>query len=144
MILRLLLLAGLALGLTACGQVLEGLGGPRTLRYETSVENQIQTHIPVEAGDRVEITATGTKRFGLFAGVGGPDGIDGFAIYNKVSNGKHGCLLARVSGSADWYVVGSQGAFEAGAPGTLELTVNDTQTSDNEGSFQVKVTVIRR
>lgn len=95
------------------------------------------TQITLKSGNVVSISATGTVRLGAFAGVGGPDGINGFTGYNRVDGFRHGALLGRI-GDGPWFFVGSNGSFTADRNGSLSLIINDGAVSDNEGSFVVE------
>jgi len=108
--------------------------------YSTKVETTNLTDIYINIGEEVEITASGTIKFGFFAGSGGPNGINGFNTYNKVSGARHGALTARVS-SGNWREIGEYGKFIARKSGWLELMVNDSDVGNNMGYFEVKIVV---
>lgn len=96
--------------------------------------------ITLKRGNTVSILTKGTIRFGAFAGSGDADGIDGFTMYNQVSDYRHGALLGRIN-NGPWFLVGTDALFVADRDGTLTLFVNDAATHDNEGSFIVEYSI---
>ena len=107
------------------------------------VSGHLLTNIQVQAGDEVSISASGIVQFGLLAGRGDPNGIQGFEDYSYFPNVNHGALLARVRryGTEDWVVIGTGKTFVANSSGQLELLLNDADPDNNVGYFVVKVTV---
>ncbi len=95
------------------------------------------TSIQVKAGDRLKLQASGEISLGFFAGSGGPDGIEGYEIYRKVSALRHGALIGRV-GDGDWFLVGSGKELVTQTDGILYLEVNDSDPSNNQGKFTVQ------
>lgn len=107
------------------------------------VSTNLNSNIPIKKGSKVTLSATGKIEFGAFAGVGSPEGIQGFRAYNKIKGINHGILLARIrkNGEENWFVIGKGASFIAPSDGTLELLVNDDQINDNEGAFTVEVEI---
>jgi hypothetical protein len=100
------------------------------------------TTIQLNAGDKVNIEAGGTITLGSFAGDGGPEGIDGYKAYCSVPEFRHGSLLFR-TGKGDWDAAGTEKTFTATSSGLLEFMVNDSDPSNNIGSFWVSIKIIR-
>jgi hypothetical protein len=115
-------------------------------RYEFSTNSHVNTGISVNPGDVVSIRGSGTIRFGLFAGSGGPNGITFNPQYNYFVDIPHGQLIGRVKefGMGDfagWFSVAGGTEFVVQGQGVLEFAVNDNQPSDNAGSFLIEVTI---
>ncbi len=114
--------------------------------YVFNTNSHINTGISVNAGDRIIIQASGTIRFGFFAGSGGPTGIFLSPDYNYFVDLLHGQLMGRVKqfGMQDfdgWFPVGEGTEIVAQSAGVLEFAVNDNSPGDNTGSFRIEVTV---
>ncbi|RIH62907.1 hypothetical protein D1164_22440 [Mariniphaga sediminis] len=109
---------------------------PKIERY--NVKGAIRTNLYLERGEKVNIAATGRVTFGVFAGSGGPTGIQGFEIYNIVKNYRHGSLLATIGDNGAWHYVGRGTIITADNSGYLKLYVNDLDPSNNSGSFTVE------
>ena len=102
-----------------------------------------KTRIFLNSGDKVIIKAEGSIRLGMFAGYGGPNGIEGFSDYSRTPNIKHGSLIYYF-GDSGWRFVGSNTTITAQEGGDmLWLAVNDKSTDDNEGQFIVNYEIIR-
>lgn len=99
------------------------------------------TDIYVREGDVVYITASGSIRFGAWAGSAGPEGMNGFSSYNKVNGAKHGALLFRVGDSGNWYIAGREASITSEKSGYLRLLINDNDPGNNSGTFKGKITV---
>ena len=109
---------------------------PKIERY--NVSGAIRTNIYLEQGEKVNIAASGRVTFGVFAGSGGPTGIQGFEIYNIVKNYRHGSLLATIGDNGAWHYVGRGTIITADNSGYLKLYVNDLDPGNNSGSFTVE------
>ena len=117
----------------------------QTQKQTVNLTGYSGTQIKVEPGDRVQITATGEVRFGSFAGGGGPNGIRFGTGYNNFVNINHGSLIGKIENDAreKWFLVGDGVVFTAKSSGSLVLAVNDTDTSNNSGGFEVTISVYR-
>ncbi len=102
------------------------------------------TNITVKKGDHISIIATGAIVLGSFSGSSGPDGIQWSRLWTYKSDVNYGALMARVGDVAPWILVGSKGTIIAQQSGRLNLIVNDTDPSDNDGSYKVKVSVSKK
>lgn len=109
------------------------------------VNSYVNTGIKVKCGDIVTIRASGTVRFGDFAGSGGPEGILFNTDYNYFPDLLHGCLIGRLSRPSNdgWGYIGSGYTGTAEQMGVLELDVNDRDPANNRGAFRVEITVRR-
>lgn len=102
------------------------------------------TGIDLMAGDRVQITASGTVIAGQRAGSVGPDGgrVGVISAYPVPSVGV-GALIGYIrmpNGQAGTpFVIGSQTTLIAETEGRLFLLVNDDNYRDNSGSFTVRL-----
>jgi hypothetical protein len=106
------------------------------------------TGVVIKRGDKLTFRASGRVSFGVIAGAGGPEGINGFRVYNFIGGAdiQHGALLARIkrpNANDAWYYIGKGREITSGVDGTLELSVNDIDTSNNRGSFTVEVSICR-
>lgn len=110
----------------------------------------VNTGISLNRGDRVKINASGWVKFGIFAALGGPNGIIFNLNYNYFPSVPHGRLMARFrqSGMRDlngWASIGvgwdELREVKFSSPRTLEFLVNDNQPSDNLGVFLIEVTI---
>lgn len=116
--------------------------------YSVGVSSFVKTGVQIKRGDKITISASGLVSFGLFAGQGGPEGIQFGTNYNYFSDVPHGCLLARVRHSLEededrWSAVGKGLTVTAQKDGTLELDVNDTDPGNNTGQFRVEISVCK-
>jgi len=112
-------------------------------RYERiGSENNVVT-VRINAGDRIFMEAGGEISLGAFAGKTGPDGIDGYTIYKRVSSFKHGSLLYHI-GDGAWACLDENKTFTAVTSGKLEFIVNDNDPSNNSGQFWVNIKIIRK
>lgn len=108
--------------------------------------SHITTSISVNPGDTIKVQASGTVRFGAFAGSGGPQGISFRSNYNYFKNIPHGQLIGRIKQPGmqnldGWFPIGEAREFVARTSGVLEFAVNDNQPEDNTGRFRIKVTI---
>jgi len=121
-----------------------GVKEPKQYVFQTN--SHVNTGISVNPGDKISVRASGSIRFGFFAGSGGPEGILFNPDYNYFINVLHGQLMVRVRqfGMQDldgWVAIGQGWDFVVKAPGVLEFAVNDNQPGDNRGRFQIEVTI---
>ena len=107
----------------------------------TVESNSYRTRIFLNKGDKVSFRAKGAVRVGSFAGYSGPNGIDGFTAYNFTSNAKHGALIYQIDLDPDWYLVGEFKTITAHKTGWLRLGVNDNDTDNNEGYYEVEYSI---
>jgi hypothetical protein len=124
-----------------------------------SLHSLLNTGLRIQAGDRIQLKATGTVRLGENIGSAGPDG-KGFFLalgvlpmeihpsYNLIPAWPHGSLIGRVfvpgEGTREgWSYIGSGKEIRATRSGILELNLNDTQPEDNLDDFQVSVKVCK-
>lgn len=115
----------------------------RPASYQLSVQGINRTDIRVEKGDKVEIHASGSIVYGVFAGAGGPGGIGGFTQYNKVQGHRHGALLVAI-GNGEWTTAGARKQILVQHPGQLTFLVNDAEPQNNRGQFSITVNVFKR
>jgi hypothetical protein len=116
--------------------------------YVFQLNGRGSTGVVIKRGDRLTFRASGLVSFGAFAGSGGPKGIDGFRAYNLLRNAdiQHGAFIARIkqpNANDGWYYIGEGRTIISDVNGTLELGVNDSDASNNRGSFTVEVTICR-
>ena len=97
------------------------------------------TGFEADAGDMVEVSASGTITLGPLAGTAGPGGKSYGTSYNIAKNANHGVLMAVVGG--DWFVVGASRSFAAKRAGAVWLRINDNDSWNNSGALTVRVTV---
>lgn len=126
--------------------------GPCPAKYSSNhvvgVNGPVTTEVQIKRGDKVRIHASGQVTFGVFAGSGGPEGIQFMPSYNHFPDSPHGCLMGRIRGSTDdetgrWFLVGNAAVLTAENSGTLELDVNDNDPGNNTGQFRVEISVCR-
>jgi hypothetical protein len=115
-----------------------------------STNSSLDTGISIKSGDKIRVRASGTIRFGLLAGSGGPNGIIIDPTYNYFLDVPHGRLMARFRqpGMGDWEGWSPIGAgsnevreVKLSAPGILEFSVNDNEPDNNIGTFRIEVTI---
>jgi len=99
-----------------------------------------KTHLKINAGDVVQVTASGQMVLHGVPGSAGPDGIDGFTDRCMDSVFPYGALLYKI-GNDDWVMPDPDNPLTADQAGYLKLMVNDNDPSNNRGRFTVKVTV---
>lgn len=120
---------------------------PNSSSSTFTVESYLDTHMRVERGDLIQITAEGRLLLGPFVGKAGPEGIkptglmQGLEVYNIVPGLPHGALLVRVRrlGNEPWILAGQATSFRASNSGVLEITVNDIDLENNVGFLTVSV-----
>lgn len=96
------------------------------------------TDIIIKKGNKISITASGNVTYGVWAGSGGPEGIDGYTSYNRIEGFRHGSLLFRI-GDGAWDAVGKSKFLIAKNNGVLQFIVNDDDPSNNGGSYIVNL-----
>ena len=111
--------------------------------YEYNVESEGTTDFEVKPGDEVSIIATGTIRIGPFAGYSTPDGVNGYQDYSYFVDVPHASLLVKVKGYG-WHLCGSECSFTATANAPLQFLVNDADSSNNSGAYNIKITIRRQ
>ena len=123
-----------------------------TLRFTRvfKTNSYITTGISVTSSDRIKIEASGSVRFGMFAGSGTPNGIIINPVYNYFPDVPHGFLMARFRqpemGDLDgWHPIGvgwdELREVKLPSQGILEFLVNDNQPGNNFGEFRIEVTI---
>jgi hypothetical protein len=129
--------------------------GGRRFQRETAVNvsgasRGTDTGVDLRAGDRVQITATGTVVAGTRAGEVGPEGrrSTGFGAIvsaRPVPNAGVGALIGFIrladGQTTQPFLIGPQQTFTAQSDGRLVLLVNDDNYNDNGGSFSVRIVV---
>jgi hypothetical protein len=103
----------------------------------TSTQLQVQrgARIRVSAAGVVQLDKTGQKTASP-AGIEAPD--RGKLLPDKPTGG----LIAVIGDDNDDFIfVGQDGEFVAARDGLLFLSINESELSDNSGTFQVRVTV---
>jgi hypothetical protein len=109
--------------------------------YTYSVDSYTkQVGLSVKKGQKINLSASGQIVLGVFAGSGGPEGIEGFKSYCIEPDFRHGALLIRV-GEGKWTAVGSHSSIMADMTGTINFMVNDADPSNNSGDFKVLIKV---
>lgn len=111
-----------------------------------NTNSRITTNISVNPGDTIRVQASGTVRFGAFAGSGKPQGISFNSNYNFFADIPHGQLIGRIKQPGmqnleGWFPIGEAREFVAQTSGVLEFAVNDNQPGDNVGKFRIEVTI---
>lgn len=96
------------------------------------------TDIIIKKGNKINVTAFGNVTYGVWAGSGGPEGIDGYTSYNRIEGFRHGSLLFRI-GDGAWEAVGKSKFVIAKNNGVLQFIVNDDDPSNNGGSYIVEL-----
>ncbi len=100
----------------------------------------LTTDVKVKEGDWIKINASGRIKVGQFAGNSGPEGINGFALYNRDSDFLHGALLVKIGSSFNWMGTNREFLFKAERSGVLKFMVNDIEPGNNSGVYSVEVT----
>ncbi|AUD02174.1 hypothetical protein [Spirosoma pollinicola] len=126
------------------GRIWDSLTGGVSISETVEVNSSSNiTPIKLLAGDHLSLQANGQIKLGMFAGTGGPDGIDdGYESYSKIPSFKHGALIGRI-GYGEWFLVGSEHELDVQTEGTLYLVVNDTDLGNNQGSYTVQCQIKR-
>jgi len=95
------------------------------------------TRVFFKKGNIVTLKASGEITLGPFAGTTGPEGIEGYTLYNFVQGFKQGSLLGKI-GDGEWFLVGNGQTITCQESGDLQLVVNDNDPSNNSGYFDVE------
>jgi hypothetical protein len=116
--------------------------------YVFGLNSRLDTEVTVKPGDKLTISASGLVTLGVFAGQGGPEGIQFNPAYSIFPNSPHGCLIGRIRTSSDeaagqWAYIGKGDVWTIKDAGTLELDLNDNDQGNNTGEFRVEITVCR-
>ena len=98
------------------------------------------TRIFLKKGNTITLKASGEITLGPFAGTTGPEGIEGYTIYNFVPGFKQGSLLGKI-GDGEWFLVGNGQTITCEESGDLQLVVNDNDPSNNSGYFDVEYSI---
>jgi len=118
--------------------------------YLDGYENRgfLRSDICVAEGSEIEIRASGVVGVGQYVGSVDPDGTDtGFMglplgdSYDLERQFPHGALLCRVQGEEDWRYCGRELQFAAETSGCLEFQLNDNDTLNNSGEFEIRFEV---
>lgn len=111
------------------------------------VSGFVSTRICFHAGDIITIEASGQITVGAFVGNSGPDGRESgvgnlsLSAYNIVQEFNHAALLYRMVGDSEWKLAGKRKKFIASRDGCIEFQVNDNRQGDNEGAYEVEVSI---
>lgn len=113
--------------------------------YVPSNEKWIDTGLKLEAGRRVDLTASGAIQWGSKPqDTCGPDGASSTAFMATKTDAPKGALLARVGESteeSDFQLIGSSGTIRVANSNRLYLGVNDDNNTDNSGWYVVSVRI---
>lgn len=102
-----------------------------------------RSRIQLNKGDKITLKADGVVRVGIFAGVSGPDGIEGYDSYSTTKKAKHGSLIYKIGDEGEWRFAGENATIIAQSSGIFKLTVNDESVSDNTGQYIVDYEITR-
>ncbi len=111
------------------------------------VSGFLRTTICFKKGDVISIEASGHITVGIFVGNSTPDGREfgvgglSLAAYNIVEKFNHAALMYRISGESEWRLAGKKKSFLAGRDGCIEFQINDNKQADNDGAYDVEVTI---
>ncbi|WP_339903307.1 hypothetical protein, partial [uncultured Cyclobacterium sp.] len=96
----------------------------------------------IKKGEEIQIVASGSVVFGMFAGSASPNGFTNgaFKSYNILGGANHGALLFRI-GQGDWYFVGTEMTIISKDEGDMQFLINDADASNNSGEFKVQVRI---
>jgi hypothetical protein len=98
------------------------------------------TDIRLNEGDVITFSAWGSVTLGFMAGSASPAGVNGFELYSISSRHKHGSLIGRID-KGNWFYIGNARTIVAPASGRLELKINDSDRSNNDGFFYVAYSI---
>jgi hypothetical protein len=98
------------------------------------------TRVFLKKGNILTLKASGEITLGPFAGTTGPEGIEGYTIYDFVQGFKQGSLLGKI-GDGEWFLVGNGQTITCQESGDLQLVVNDNDPSNNSGYFYVEYSI---
>jgi hypothetical protein len=110
----------------------------RTVALQAAVD-WTETLISVEAGQQMEISASGTVNLGSL-GPSGPEGVDQRDARKPKSDCRTGAVIARF---ADGSVacIGRKASFTVSQPGPILVGLNESNHRDNGDSFNVTIKV---
>ena len=109
-------------------------------KYSLDVgSNGLTTNIMVKKGDWIKVNASGYIKVGQWVGNSGPEGINGYGIYNHYADFKHGALLIQVENSPVWRGTNREFKFMAENNGILKFMVNDNDPGNNSGVYSVNL-----
>jgi hypothetical protein len=110
----------------------------------SSQERWTPTGLEVRRGEPLNINASGEIRFGGGENMKAtPTGSGDTNRENPLPNVPTGTLIGRV-GNGQPFVIGNQTRVQAPAAGQLFLGINDSNLSDNQGSYRVEVRRVAR
>lgn len=98
------------------------------------------TNITVKKGDKIYLRATGRVVTGAWSGGAGPNGKEYSNIWNIVPDFNYGALILKI-GNGEWMLAGEENCITAPTTGKLSFAINDTDPSDNSGSFIVEYSI---
>ena len=99
------------------------------------------TGIDVGAGDRIQVTATGTVFHSDTASTD-PNGLSGNPqLSGPLGSDNHSGLIGRITDTGAVFLVGANADLSADADGRLYLGINDVGLENNSGAFDADVTV---
>ncbi|AYL98130.1 tetratricopeptide repeat protein [Mucilaginibacter celer] len=107
--------------------------------YGATLSSKVSSNIMLNAGQKIKIASYGRVNFGMIAGIGGPDGIGGFQSYCIDPTMPHGSVMVKVA--SGWTLAGSNRTLVAPADGVLQFAVNDSDAANNQGYFDIVITV---
>ncbi|GAA1057698.1 hypothetical protein GCM10017608_01000 [Agromyces luteolus] len=127
------------------GTTVQGIGGTdRTVVTVEADADSTESGVWCEAGDRLDITATGEAWLDATATAAiGPDGLaDGTSPETRLlESANTGELIGALEDTDEPpFAIGSFEQYICPVDGSLYLGVNDTRPGDNRGSFEVTVT----
>lgn len=112
--------------------------------YGGTITSSFTTSLNLRYGQNFTFRSSGVVSAGAFAGNSGPDGISGFQNYSIASHFRHMAILGRIdTGIKDdsWFMLGSKTEMTVPAGGKLILAVNDRDYRNNQGYFDIEITV---
>jgi hypothetical protein len=104
----------------------------------------LDTGIDLAPGQVVEIMAKGQLYWKKNSSVyctpdGAPNTASGF--WKPVPKANTGALIGRIGENPDYFVIGSMRVFQANVGGRLAVGINDDNSFDNQGGYQVYIRV---
>lgn len=135
-----------AVGLVVVALVFAGCGGKPggsgvTVKVPCAV-TWTKTGVTVKAGQKIRLSARGELRGGQWRF--GPEGTSDhpeWARYSVVPEWPHLALIGKVGEDGDPFLVGKEFSGTAVRGGELYLGVNDLDAENNDGSFEVTVSL---
>lgn len=86
-------------------------------------------------GSKLNLSASGTMTLGTFVGKSGPNGIQGYQVYNYISGMPHGSLMGKFGENGKWFLIGSKKTITVNKEAILYVRVNDRDLANNYGSY---------